>query len=146
MLLLNFLPDAVFYAILLIGILGIIAGFVLGFIPIVNKYKLPIQVISIILTVVGVWYAGGIAKNKEYKAQIEAAEARAALAEEKAKAATARVEYVFLDRVKTIKDAQVVVQERIRDISIKIDDQCKVIPEVIDIHNQAARNKLGSTK
>ena len=143
---LNFLPDAFFYAILLIGILGIVASFVLGFIPFVSKYKLPIQVLSILLTVVGVWYAGGIAKDKEYRSAIEAANARATIAEEKAKAATARVEYVFLDRVKTVKDVQVVVQERIRDISVKVDEQCKVIPEVIDIHNQAARNKTGAAK
>jgi hypothetical protein len=143
---LNFLPDAVFYAMLLIGVLGIVASFVLGFLPFVSKYKLPIQVASILLTVVGVWYAGGIAKDKEYRAALEAANARATLAEAKAAAATAKVEYVFLDRVKTVKDVQVVVQERIRDISVKIDEQCRVVPEVIDIHNQAARNKAGAAK
>lgn len=143
---LNFLPDIFFYAVLVIGIIGIVAGFVLGFIPFISKYKLPIQIVGIILTVTGVWYAGGIAKDKEYREQIAAANTRADLAEEKSKAATARVEYVFLDRVKNVKDVQVVVQERIRDISIKIDEQCRVIPEVIDIHNQAARNRLGATK
>lgn len=137
---LNFLPDAVFYAILLLGIAGIVAGFVLGEMPFIKPYKLLIQTISILLTVVGVWYAGGIAKDKEYKAAIEEANTKARIAEEKAAAATSRVEYVFLDRVKTVKDVQVIVQERIRDISVKIDEQCKVIPEVIDIHNQAARN------
>lgn len=143
---LNFLPDSVFYAILLIGILGIVAGFILDGIPVINRYRLPVQVVSIILTVIGVWYAGGIAKDREYRAAIADANARAKVAEEKAAAATAKIEYVFLDRVKTVKDVQVVVQERIRDISVKVDEQCRVIPEVIDVHNQAARNSTGDKK
>ena len=141
--LLNWLPDWVFYFILLAGVTGIGVSYFVKFIPFVNTYRVPLQIASIVLTVVGVWYAGGIAKDKEYLAEIEAAKHRAELAEEKAKTATARVEYVFLDRVKNVKDVQVIVQERIRDISVKVDEQCKVIPEVIDIHNQAARNSKG---
>lgn len=141
--LLNWLPDWVFYFILLAGVTGIGVSYFVKFIPFVNTYRVPLQIASIVLTVVGVWYAGGIAKDKEYRAEIEAAKHRAELAEEKAKTATARVEYVFLDRVKNVKDVQVIVQERIRDISVKVDEQCKVIPEVIDIHNQAARNSKG---
>lgn len=146
MFILNFLPNVVFYSLILTGVIGIIAGFFLDKFPIIGKYRLPIQIVSIILTVLGAWYAGGIAKSEEYAEAIAAANARAAVAEEKAAAATARIEYVFLDRVKTVKDVQIVVQERIRDISVKIDEQCRVIPEVIDIHNQAARNRIGSTK
>ena len=141
--LLNWLPDWVFYFILLAGVIGIGVSYFVKFIPFVNTYRVPLQIASIVLTVVGVWYAGGIAKDREYRAEIEAAKHRAELAEEKAKTATARVEYVFLDRVKNVKDVQVIVQERIRDISVKVDEQCKVIPEVIDIHNQAARNSKG---
>ena len=141
--LLNWLPDWVFYFILLAGVTGIGVSYFVKFIPFVNTYRVPLQIASIVLTVVGVWYAGGIAKDKEYLAEIEAAKHRAELAEEKAKTATAGVEYVFLDRVKNVKDVQVIVQERIRDISVKVDEQCKVIPEVIDIHNQAARNSKG---
>lgn len=137
----DWLPDWAFYFILIAGVAGLIVSFFIKFIPFVNTYRLPLQIISVILTVAGVWFAGGIAKDKEYRAEIEAAKARAELAEQKAKEATARVEYVFLDRVKTVKDVQVVVQERIRDISVKVDEQCKVIPEVIDVHNQAVRNK-----
>lgn len=141
---LNFLPDIVFYLILAVGLIGMIVGFIFGFIPAVNKYKLPVQIISFLLTVIGVWYSGGIAKDKEFRAQIEAANNRARIAEEKAEAATAQVKYVFLDRVKTVKDVQVVIQERIRDVSVKIDESCRVIPDVIDIHNQAVKNQKGT--
>lgn len=146
MFLINWLPDWMFYFILITGVVGLVVSFFIKFIPFVNTYRVPLQLASIALTVAGVWFAGGIAKDKEYRAEIEAARHRAELAEEKAKTATARVEYVFQDKVKVVKEVQVVVQERIRDLSVQIDNQCKVIPEVIDIHNQAAKNKVGAKK
>jgi hypothetical protein len=146
MFLTNFLPDWVFYFILLAGLAGLIISFFIKVIPFVNTYRVPVQLASIVLTVLGVWFAGGIAKDKEYRTEIEAAKKRAEVAEQRAKDATARVEYVFQDKVKIVKETQVIVQEKIRDLSIKIDDQCRVIPEVIDIHNQAARNSSGAKK
>lgn len=146
MFLTNWLPDWVFYFILLAGVAGLVISFFIKFIPVVNTYRLPLQLASILLTVAGVWFTGGIAKDKEYRAEIEAAKKRAEVAEQKAKEATARVEYVFQDRVKVVKETQVIVQEKIRDLSVQIDGQCKVIPEVIDLHNQAARNSTGAKK
>lgn len=136
----NWLPDWMFYFVLLAGLAGLAVSFFIKFIPFVNTYKVPLQLASIILTVAGVWFAGGIAKDKEYRAEIEAAKKRAEIAEQRAKDATARVEYVFKDKVKVVKETQVIVQEKIRDLTVQIDGQCKVIPEVINIHNQAARN------
>lgn len=146
MFIINFLLDSFFYSLIVLGVIGIAVGFLLGQLPFVNTYKIPIQLISIMLTVLGVWFAGGIAKDKEYREEIEAANARAALAEEQAKTATARVEYVFLDRVQKVKDVQIIIQERIRDVSVKIDEQCRVLPDVIDIHNHAARDNTGVKK
>lgn len=144
--LLNWLPDWVFYFVLLAGVAGLVISFFIKFIPVVNTYKVPLQLLSIVLTVAGVWFAGGISKDKEYRAEIEAAKKRAEIAEQKAKDATARVEYVFKDKIKVVKETQIIVQEKIRDLSVRIDGQCKVIPEVIDIHNQAARNPTGAKK
>lgn len=146
MFLLNWLPDWIFYFILLAGVAGIVISFFIKFIPFVNTYRLPLQLVSVVLTVAGVWFAGGIAKDQEYREQIEAAKKRAEIAEQKAKDATARVEYVFKDKVKVVKETQVIVQEKIRDLSVQIDGQCKVIPQVIDIHNQAATNSKGDKK
>ena len=71
---LNWLPDFVFHLMLLIGVLAIVASFVLQFVPFVSQYKLPIQVAGIILTVIAVWYEGGIAKDREYRERIAAME------------------------------------------------------------------------
>lgn len=139
MFLLNWLPNFVFHIILLIGIIGIISSFVLQFIPFISKYTIPIQVVSIIFTVIGVWFEGGIAKDREYREAILAMEVKVAESEKRAMEASAKIEYVFVDKIKTVKDVQVVVQEKIRDVAIKIDDQCKISTDVIDILNESAK-------
>jgi hypothetical protein len=135
------LLDLIVNLTIVLGLAGIILSFFLHLVPLsINKTIL--QVISIILIVIGVYWKGGINVEKEWRAKVEAAETRAKVAEEKAATATAKVEYVFIDRVQKVRDVQVVVQERIRDLSVKIDENCKVVPEVIELHNQAARNAL----
>lgn len=146
---LSFIPTAalefVINAVITLGLVGLTLSFFLSLIPVpINKVVL--QVISVAVLVTGIYWKGGIEVEKEWRTKVEAAEARAKLAEEKAASANAQVEYVFLDRVKTVKETQVVIQERIKDISIKMDENCKIIPEVVDIHNQAVRNKTGAKK
>ena len=73
---LSFLPEAVTHLIFFVGVIGVIAGFVLGFIPFIAPYKLPIQIISILVLSFGLYLEGGLAdqaiwqlKVKEYKSQ-----------------------------------------------------------------------------
>ena len=51
---LSLLPDWVWPALLIIGVLALLAAWVLGFVPFVKNYRLPIQVGGIIATVVAV--------------------------------------------------------------------------------------------
>ena len=141
MFLLNFLPDIVFHIILLVGIAGIVAGLVLKGIPFVSKYNVPILLLGIFLTIAGVWYEGGIAKDRQYREEILAMQVKIAESEKLAADANAKIEYVFVDKIKTVKDVQVVIQERIRDVSVKLDENCKISTDLIDIHNRAARNQ-----
>jgi hypothetical protein len=50
---LSILSDAMIHAIFGLGIFGIIAGFVLGFIPVIKPYKLAIQICSILTLTLG---------------------------------------------------------------------------------------------
>ena len=46
-----------------------------------------------------------------------------------------------------VKDVQVVIQEKVKEVAAQIDAQCKVAPEAIDILNLAADNvKPGAEK
>ncbi len=136
---LNFLPDIVFHLILIFGVILLILGYFLGSVPFITKYRLMIQVCGMILTVLGVWYEGGIAKDTEYKLAVADMEKKVLVSERLAAETSAKIEYVFLDKVKIVKEQQIVLRDRIRDVAIKIDRECRIIPEAVNIINDAAK-------
>ena len=139
--LLNWLPDFVFHLMLLVGLLAIGASFVLSFIPFVSQYKLPIQVAGIILTVVAVWYEGGIAKDAEYKARIAALELKVAKAETESAEANTRLAEQILREQARIKDITETNKKRLDALAGQLNNQCTVNNSVITVLNDAAKNR-----
>lgn len=137
---LNFLPDWFFYFLTVAGVLGLLAAAVFKFLPIVSTYRLPIQVVSVIFLLVGVYYQGAISNEEKWQAKIKDLEAKVAVAEEKSKAVNTVIKYQYIDRIKVVKDIQVVVEEKIKEIATIIDKACEVPPEAVKILNDAAKN------
>lgn len=142
----NFLPEFMVHMIFLLGIAGTIAGFVLGFIPFVNKYKLPIQIISLLILSLGLYLEGGLSEKARWESKVKEMEVRVAKAE--AEAAKVNVEIVE----KVIKETQVIKEKGQKiieyiDREVKVyDDKC-TIPEVaILAHNMAVENKEPEVK
>lgn len=136
---LNFLPFWFFHLITLLGVVGLVAGFVLGMIPFIAKYKLPIQIFSLLLLVFGIYMEGAISNEEKWQALVKEMEAKVALAEEKSKNANSKIEYKFLDKVKLVEKTQVVIQEKIKEVEKVIDAKCEIDPSVISILNEAAK-------
>jgi hypothetical protein len=69
---LQFLPDWIFYAILLIGVAGFAVTYLLKYIPIpvIYVYKTPIQLVSIVLIVIGVYMSGAISNEESWQAKV----------------------------------------------------------------------------
>jgi hypothetical protein len=138
---LKWLPDFVFYAILLIGLAGIAASFVLKFIPFVAQYRVPIQWAAGIMTAFGLYMVGAIGDNNAWLARVAELERQVAVAEAKSKETNTVIQYQYRDKVRTIKETQVVVQDRIVKEAAKMDAECKISPEAVSILNQAAGGK-----
>ena len=136
---LNFLPFWFFHLITLLGVVGLVAGFVLGMIPLINKYKLPIQIFSLLLLVFGIYMEGAISNEEKWQALVKEMEAKVALAEEKSKNANSKIEYKFLDKVKLVEKTQVIIQEKLKEVEKVIDAKCEIDPSVISILNEAAK-------
>lgn len=151
--LLTILPESIVHVLLGVGILGVILAVVLNFIPFVSKYRAAIQLISSAIILCTAWLEGGFAIQRAYeieelktKIKVAELEKQVAASEKKAAETNAKVEIVYRDRVQVVKDVQVVIQEKIKDVSLKIDSQCKITSESIDILNAAARPTKGSKK
>ncbi len=143
---LSFLPDAfliwIINIVLLAGIVGttisILFKVAIRWMPWIIPYRTLLQVVSIVLLLAGVYFKGGLAIEQEWRARVKDLEAKVAISEEQAKAANNKIEKVYVDRVRVVKDTQVVIQEKLKTVEVKIDSQCKVVPEAIEILNDAA--------
>ena len=80
---LKWLPDWFFYILLLIGVVGYFATYLLKYLPLpfVSMYRLPIQLVSIVCIVIGTFMAGSIHDNNAWLEKVQEMEAKVAVAE-----------------------------------------------------------------
>lgn len=135
---LTVVPELVIHLILALGLVGLFIAAFIQKIPFVNQYKLPIQIVSLLLALSGVYLEGALSYKQSVA--IEVAELRQKLAEAEAEGAKVNTEIV--ERIVT--DTQV-IREKGRTITeyidrevVKYDDTCVVPNEVINAHNMAA--------
>lgn len=101
---LQFLPFWFFHLITLLGIIGIVAGFVLGFVPIINRYKLPIQIISITVLTFGIYMEGAISNEEKWQQLVKEMEVRVKEAELKANLANEEIQTKTVEKTKIIRE------------------------------------------
>ena len=143
---LAFIPDAllawIVNTILIAGIVGFAASFFFGFVvrylPAIAPYRMIVQIASIVLLVAGVYFKGGYSVEMEWRKKVAELEAKIAVAEQQSKDANTEIKTVYVDKVRVVKETQVVIQEKIKNVEVKIDSECKIAPEAISILNEAA--------
>jgi hypothetical protein len=142
---LSILPNWVIHAFLFAGLAGTIAGFVLGMIPVIKQYIIPIRIISLVILSISLFLEGGLSENQAWELRVKEMEARVAKAEAisatentkllekvvtKTQYVKGKTEYItrYLDR-EVVKNSEV----------IKFIEQCPAIPQaILKSHNEAA--------
>lgn len=141
----SIIPDAIlnwiYWGIIAVGLTGVVAGWLGKWIPVYGKYAGILKPIGIAVLVLGVWLRGGYDTELAWRAKVAEAEAKVVAAEAKSKETNTVIQTQYRDKVKTVKEIQVVVQERIVKEAAKMDAECKVDAEAISILNQAAGGK-----
>ena len=138
---LNFIPDFVIHLGVLASVSALLATVFLNqFIP--PLYETPIKILAIVVLAASLWLEGASANQESWMAKVAELEEKVRLAEEKSAAVNTKIEYKFLDRVKVVRDTQVVIQEKIVQVEKIVDAKCEVSPEAIDILNRAAAGGL----
>ena len=137
--LLNWLPDWIFYAVGLIGLVGLFSTYLLRFIPIpaIYMYKTPIQMVSIVLIAFATYMSGGIANESKWNAKVKEVEVKVAAAEvESAKQNVKIVEKVVKKTEYITRKGNDVIQYVDREI-VKYDSSCVIPKEFVKAHNDA---------
>lgn len=136
---LKFLPDWIFYAILLIGFVGLLIG---KFIP--GPYKTAVQAASAAFFVIGLFMAGAIYDNEAWVARVKEMENKVAEAEAAAKQENVKIETKVVNKVQVVKTRGEEIVKYIDREIVKYDTkfapggQCEIPKEFIQAHNQAA--------
>lgn len=142
---LSLLPEWAIHAIFAAGAVGIILGFVLGFIPFINKYKLPIQIISILVFAFGVYLEGGYANEMIWQMKVKEMEVKIKEAEVKAAQKNVEIQEKVVTKVQVVKEkgqdiikfVDKVITEK-EEVKVYIEN-CPVPKDIIDAHNAAAK-------
>ena len=138
---LDWMPAWVFHLTVLVGLGGILASWVLAFVPFITMYRLPIQVVSVIVLVFGVYAEGGLSNQQKWELRVVQAEKKVLISEAKAEELTRKLTELILKNEQDIKEITTSNLTQLRNISAKIDRQCKVDSDAINILNNAAKNK-----
>jgi hypothetical protein len=145
---LKWLPDWIFYAALIIGIVGLISTylvkFLAKFIPPLYVYKTPIQIASIVMIVVGVFMSGAIYNNDQWEAKVKELQEKVKLAEEQSKQVNTEIVEKVIVKNKIITEKGKEVVKYIDREVVKYDTKflpgkdCELPKEFVGAINKAA--------
>lgn len=146
----NLIPTSVLIwiinIVILAGITGIIAGWLGRWIPFYGNYAKFLKPLGIVLLVFGIYCRGGYDTEMAWRDKVAKLEDQVKESETKSKETNTVIQKVYVDRVKKVKEVQIVIKERIKEVEKRIDAECKVAPEAISILNDAAKLRKGTVE
>jgi len=141
------IPDAVlswaYWAIIVVGITGVLAGWLGKWIPFYGNYVKVLQPVGIVLLVLGVWLRGGYDVEMAWRDKVAKLEEQVKIAEQKSQETNTVIQEKVVEKTKVIKGkteyiTQYIDKEVIKNQEIiKYIENCPVPKEIINIHNQA---------
>jgi hypothetical protein len=139
---LSFVPDALLHlvviGIMFMGIAIYALSFLTRFVPPLIPYSGIARIIGTVLLVGGIYFYGSYETEMSWRDKVAELEAKVAVSEQQSKDANNKIQTVVKEKIKYVKETQVVIQEHIKTVEAKIDSMCKVAPEAVDILNEAA--------
>jgi len=148
--LLHLIPDGflhfIVHGITAIGLLGFIISVFAKRIPFISNYGVILGLISLLILVLGVYLEGGYGVEMMWRNKAADLQKQVALAEEKSNTANVLIEEHLVKEVKTVHDVQEKWREKLVTIKDKIDSECTIDPDAIDLLNKAAMNPLDYTE
>lgn len=130
---LHFLPNWLFYGILLIGIAGLLFS---RFIP--SYYRTAVQAVAIFAFSFGLFMTGAIKANESWEEKVKEMEAKVAEAAEQSKEETVKIETKVINKTQVIRERGDEILKYIDREIVKYDTTCVIPKEFIEAHNKAA--------
>ena len=146
--LITFLPDVmialVIYTIMIAGAGLLIASGLTRWFPAVVAYRVPMQIMGVVIFSFGIYLQGGRANEAVWQQRVQDLEAKVAQAEAESAQATVKIVEKVVNKTQVVREkAQTEIQyiDRIvkeKEEIIKYVERCPVPAELLDAHNRAA--------
>lgn len=140
---LDFLPFWVFHLILLVGVVGSFISFFVGSIPLINKYIIPVKVISMFLLVCGLYMEGGVSNQERWEAKVADAKLEMAKKDTASAEATTQVVTKYVTKVQVVKEkGDAIIKEVPIYVTKDADSKCVIPNGFVLLHDSASRNEV----
>ena len=142
--LLQWLPNWIFYAVLLVGVFGLVMSYFLRFIPFLYMYKTPIQIGSVAAIAIGTFMTGAIYDNESWLTKVKEMEAKVAAAEAQSKEENVKIVEKVVTKTQVIKTRGEEIVKYVDREVVKYDTkfapggECEIPKEFIKALNDAA--------
>jgi len=141
---LSFIPDSIFiwitYGLIAAGFALYVASKLVSWIPLMGQYKLPAELIGIVILLAGVYLFGGYGVEMSWRDKVRQLEEQIKAAEEKSAQVNTVIQEKIVYRTKVIKEKETVYVDRIKEIAKEVDAKCEVDPRVVEALNNAAED------
>jgi hypothetical protein len=138
----SWLPDSllmlIFYGCFFAGVALILASWFVSFIPLLNRYRFPTQVVGILAYGAGAFLIGGLGTELGWRERVAELEKKVQEAEAKSAQVNTVIQEKIVYKTKVIKQKEIEYIDRIKEVEKVIDAKCEVDSAAIDILNKAA--------
>jgi len=147
---LQFLPDSfilyVVYSAIALGAVGLLASYIIKVIPFLNIYRIPIQILSILLLTAGVYWYGGYSTEMWCRGETARLQEEIRKSEERAPVITKEVVTKYKDKILIVKRGVEVVKKEIEIKREIINEGCKLNPTAVEMYNKGVTGSVEETK
>jgi hypothetical protein len=141
---LSLLPDSwiefITYAIVAVGVTLYILSKLVTWIPLIKNYKLPLELVGLILYGAGAFYAGGYGVEKIWRERVAEMEKKVEELENKQAEVVKVIETKVITKVKTVEVVKEVIKKEIEYREKEINANCDVSPSAIEMFNKSVTN------
>jgi len=143
----SLIPDSLFvwiyYLMLTVGVALYIASKLINLIPLMGQYKLPAELVGVVLLVVGAYFYGGHGVQQAWLGKVADLEAKVKIAEEKSQQVNTVIETKVVTKIKVVKENVYVNREIIKEVAGKqLDASCSLPKSTVSLHDSASRNEV----
>ena len=141
------IPDSFFlwitYLLIAVGVGLYVASKLVTWIPLISQYKLPAELVGVVLLVAGSYLFGSHGTEMAWRERVRELEAKVKAAEEKSQQVNTVIETKIVEKIKVVKENVYVNREIIKEVAGKqLDAQCTLPKSTISLHDSASRNEV----